>query len=380
MPAPPRRTLWFAVLILAACGGGSRAADADVPLWELHTAAGLVRGRLAAGDAATSVLLARDGRMLHVDRADVTAVRRAGDRFAPLDRRTWEHRLRAEFGDGYAVDGTRHFVVVRPAGRVRGTYGGLLEDTYASLRGWFARHGHRTPPPEFPLTAVVFPDFDAFADYCRRDGGRPPSPQLKGYYSPRSNRLAAWEGDGPADAPAADRTARAGSILRRGSSVPPTLRETLVHESVHQVAFNTGLHERLGGTPRWVAEGLATALEADGFRTPGGGGRSGRINRERRLWFADWSARRRRPGTLRALVADGERLCEVAPLDFYAESWALTFFLMETRPGAYGRYLTRVAARPPGNTAEDRVEDFAACFGGNWERLGREYLEFMAGL
>ena len=34
-----------------------------------------------------------------------------------------------------------------------------------------------------------------------------------------------------------------------------TLHSTIVHETTHQVAFNTGLHSRIGQTPKWVIEG-----------------------------------------------------------------------------------------------------------------------------
>src|SRR5262245_20690259 len=40
------------------------------------------------------------------------------------------------------------------------------------------------------------------------------------------------------------------------ASTEAGLKDTMIHEATHQVAFNTGLHSRLGCNPKWVVEGL----------------------------------------------------------------------------------------------------------------------------
>src|SRR5436190_8860041 len=73
-----------------------------------------------------------------------------------------------------------------------------------------------------------------------------------------------------------------------------SLKDTMIHEATHQVAFNTGLHSRIGENPRWVVEGLATVFEAPGVRNSGGGNGPARtrINHERFMTFGDFSKSR----------------------------------------------------------------------------------------
>ena len=64
----------------------------------------------------------------------------------------------------------------------------------------------------------------------------------------------------------------------------------------------------------------------------------------------------------------------------YAEAWALSFFLIETRPRKYSELLSRTAARPAfaRYDAARRRADFSAVFGGDFRRLEAEFLSFMA--
>jgi hypothetical protein len=84
---------------------------------------------------------------------------------------------------------------------------------------------------------------------------------------------------------------------------------------------------------------------------------------------------------LAAIVASDE-LFSTDPGVAYAESWALSFFLVETEPQKYGQILKRTAARPPFQeyTAAERTADFQAVFGTNWPMLESRFLRFMTGL
>ena len=335
-------------------------------LIELTGPAGPVRGRLIARTASTAYLLGEAGALRGVPLATVTAHRRVAARFEPLPPRAAAARLRAECGPDGAVFGTRRYLIVRYAARVPGTFGARLERIYAAVTGWFARHGVRTAEPEFPLIAVVHPDFGSFAEAAAADGAaRSPAAvprALKGYYSPGTNRLSVWEPPGGAADPAFDRV--------------------LTHEAVHQIAFNGGLHHRTGGTPRWVAEGLATALEAPAFLAPTGPANpADRVNPGRLHGFRTLP---HAPGYLEELVCGsaGDDLSGRDPSAFYAEAWALTFFLMHTRGDRYARYLRRLgettAADADGPAA--RRAAFTAAFGTTPERLERELGRFVAAL
>ena len=358
---------------LAATLGG-RTALGDTPgegrsLLELTTPAGAVRGRLAARTNSAAYLFAPSGELNTVPLAAVTGYRRLAPHFRPASARAVAGELKKTLGPGGAVFRTRRYVVVRHAGRVGGTFGAELEHIYAAVAGWFARRGVAVREPEFPLVAVVLPDFARFAEVAAADGvARSPDrvPRgLCGYYGPASNRLTVWEppgGRGPLD--------------RR-------FRDTLTHEAVHQIAFNGGLHHRTGGTPRWVAEGLATALEPPAFLSPTGGRTpADRANAERLAAFRA-RAGRRESGYLDDLVCGprGDDVGADVPA-FYAESWALTFYLMNARGGAYARYLRatgeKTAADPDDPAA--RRADFRAAFGTTPRRLEPAVEAYLAAL
>ena len=340
-------------------------------LIELTGPDGPVRGRLELRTA-RDAWLTDDAGVLHVvPLSRVTAHRRVADRFAPLPARSAAARLREELGPDGAIFQTRHYLVVRHAARTPGSFGTRLERTHAAVVGWFARHGVRPEPAEFPLIAVVHPGFRSFAEAAAADGAAPSAgavPRaLKGYYSPRTNRLRVWEPPGGAASSPAERAA---------------FESTLIHEAVHQIAFNAGLHHRTGGTPRWVAEGLATALEAPAFLSASGSVRpADRVNPGRLRHF------RRRPraaGYLDRLVcgANGDDLSGRDPLDFYAEAWACTFFLMHTRGDHYARYLRTLGETTAADADDPRTRRaaFVKAFGTSPERLEPALDRFVAGL
>jgi hypothetical protein len=64
----------------------------------------------------------------------------------------------------------------------------------------------------------------------------------------------------------------------------------------------------------------------------------------------------------------------------YAEAWAMTLFLCETRPRELAQYFVKLANRPDFSNyfATERVNDFAECFGGDLKQLEANFLNWMA--
>ena len=156
----------------------------------------------------------------------------------------------------------------------------------------------------------------------------------------------------------------------------------VIHEATHQTAFNTGVHSRWTPPPLWVAEGLATMFEAPGVHDSRHyTQQSDRINRGRLGDFRRLVLPRHRPELIAQLVAS-DRLFRTKPAAAYAEAWALTFYLVETQPRKYMRYLALTADRPPFTkyTPAQRTADFTAVFGDDWRMLQARLLRFMAGL
>ena len=78
--------------------------------------------------------------------------------------------------------------------------------------------------------------------------GSPARAGVLGFYSPTSNRVTLYDQG-------------AGASNRRAWQQNEA---TIIHEATHQMAFNTGVHNRFAPTPRWLAEGLGTMFEAPG--------------------------------------------------------------------------------------------------------------------
>ena len=168
--------------------------------------------------------------------------------------------------------------------------------------------------------------------------------------------------------------------INRRLAAAPLAVTTIVHEAVHQLAFNTGLNRRLADNPVWLTEGMAVYFETPDLRSRSGWRTIGRVNRSRLARFTEFARTRRRPGSLKSLVCRDERFREaVSEADAYAEAWALSYFLLKTQKPQYLRYLATIAAKPllTWDTPEQRQADFEAVFGGDWGGLERRFLKYI---
>lgn len=342
-----RTLLWLVAVLCSGCSCFTATCCAEPPrsLIDVKIGKDHFSGRVAAADERDCWLLHRDGRLSSFQMDDVTDFSEVDPRFRPFSSIDLRDRLQTEFGRNFEVKTTSHYIVVARKGAA-GRYATLFEQIYRQCHAYFGTRGFRMDEPEFPLVAVVFPDQSGFVKYCRSEGATPQS-GLVGFYLTTSNRVALY-----------DRAAT-------GQSAESDVDDTVIHEATHQIAFNTGIHSRIGQNPQWVVEGLATLFEADGIRVRQvAADVSDRINPERLDWFHMYRRQRRPTGSLEAFVRD-DVLFKRAPLDAYSQAWALTFYLVESRPVEFARYLKTIAARDPLTRydADARLNDFRDAFG-----------------
>jgi hypothetical protein len=361
------------------------------------------QGRLVAKGSDVCWLMGRDGRLSEFAIDEIDSVHTIAPRFREWSPAELRDQLRREMPRNFRIDATGRFIVCAEKDNRR--YGEICEETYRMFHRYFSVRGFHVSEPEFPLVVVVFPDRPSFSAYCRKDGVAPASGMV-GYYMRLTNRTALFD---PADRASFSRTDRAprrdlgeafaaredaavsqlaGTAGRAGGATRPAgrlfdavveadLHDTLVHETVHQVAYNSGLHARLGDTPKWVVEGLATMFEAPGIRdAQRNASPKTRINRERYARFCNYAKNRRQPRSLESFVGRDD-LFASSVLDAYAEAWALTFFLAETRHASYVRYLKATAQRDAFRryTAAERVADFRQAFG-DLKSVETDFLRF----
>lgn len=324
-----------------------------IALLELRVGTERISGRIAAHDDEKCWLLTRDGRLAAFKTDDVTDFHEIDPRFRPFSSLDLRDQLQKEFGRNFEVKTTQHYVVVATRSTAD-RYATLFEGLYRQFNAYFSTRGFRMTEPEFPLIAVVQPDQQSFVEYCVAEGIRP-QPGLVGCYLPGSNRVALYD---------------------RGSTAD--VDGTIIHEATHQVAYNTGVHSRIGPSPHWLVEGLATMFEPDAVRQLGVKGElSTRLNTERYDWFQEYRKERRPAKSLEKFVAD-DGMFKKAPLDAYGQAWALTFYLAETRPTEFAKYFRTISSRSPlaPYPAEARVKDFRDAFGRDLEILENGMLRF----
>lgn len=247
----------------------------------------------------------------------------------------------------------------------------------------FRRKGFALHAPDHKLMLAVFDSpagFEAYLDRKMAAG-------VTGVYHPGSNRLVLYDlGRSPVLLAERARALEGGKRLGPGpqragyaETVERVLGEaardaalgTTMHEVAHQLSFNSGLLNRAGDVPLWLAEGLACYCES----TEGGD------------WQPPGSPNLMRADDLRGPVGGRGRLVPLRTLltadDWrsdgrvqvgYAQSWALFRLLMHERPRSLRRYLALIHER---RTPDHRLTDFAEAFGPDLAALERRYRDYL---
>ncbi|MEE3371985.1 MAG: DUF1570 domain-containing protein [Planctomycetota bacterium] len=328
------------------------------PLIEVHLPGDHITGTPLHWSAQRVTMLTPDG--ARRDFAPNTVQRFArldGELVASTQRQVWQ-QLRGEFGTQFSIKATEHYLVVHPADHVD-RWSSLLENLYSDFHGFFQSHHYALSKTRFPLVVIVLPNRESLLQTAALSDHADPR-KIAGYYCDRSNRI--WVCAPPSNS----------------RPLPFSAHVTLRHEATHQLAFNTGVHERFGTTPRWVAEGLAMLFEMPqlpaSFQTR---------NRQsdsalRQTAFLDGNDR---PGvrnlSLQLLITD-DSVFQQRPELAYAQSASLTRFLIRTHPAGYLSYLKHVAARPrfTAYAADTRRTDFSSSFPGNMAMLESQWQAF----
>ena len=266
-------------------------------------------------------------------------------------------RLRAEFPQSFDITYSQHFVVAHPKGEWS-VWADRLEALYRSFSHYMSVRGFNLDEPPVPLVAIVFRNQGDYYNHAAASG-TPLQPNTLGHYDPASNRIFLYD-----------------EGLEEGQDWAASL-DTIIHEAAHQTAYNVGVHRRFAEQPRWLVEGLAMMFEARGlWDARSTHTQKDRINRGRLDDFRYLMKSRSADALPRLIASDNAFRSD--PAVAYAEAWALSFFLCETRPQAYCDYLAKVGSRKPFTKypAKKRMADFARYFGKDLKQLNAEMMHF----
>ncbi len=320
------------------------------------------------------LLLGRDGRLWNVTPERIQNRTVLETPFRPLSLDEMGEQLKRELGDGFEFITTKHYVICTNAGEKYAHWcGRLFERFYAAFR----RHWNGPPlklhEPQLPLAAIVFADQQEFAAYATKDAG-PSVADAKGYYSIATNRMVLFDLSANGGKPARNEAELIRRVSRNSYNVA-----TVVHEATHQIAFNNGLHTRYASNPLWLTEGMAMYFETPDLSSRSGWKTIGKVNQLRLRQFKKY-VQTRPADSLKTLIAGDQRMVQAQTAGTaYAESWALTYFLIRTHREQYKNYLAHIQSKPRlrFDDAETRIADFEAAFGDDWEKLDKEFLRYL---
>src|SRR5688572_18337070 len=230
------------VLFFGACCPTASAAEF---MFRARVDGQMLEGKPLSWSAEQMLLLGRDGRLHDFNPKRAKEAQKTSPRFFGYSPSEMKTALQQEFDKRFDISTTRHYLVVHPRGQ-RDQWANRFEELYNRFEHYFRVRGFKLSQPQFPLVAIVFRDQ---AEYYRHAeaSGTPMRPNTLGHYDPESNRVFLF-----------DITSGAGGANWSENA------DTIIHEAVHQAAYNVGVHKRFTATPRWLAEGLATMFEAPG--------------------------------------------------------------------------------------------------------------------
>jgi hypothetical protein len=252
---------------------------------------------------------------------------------------------------------------------------------------YFRRQGFHLREPRSKLMVAIFDSQYGFEAYL---GQRMPT-TVTGIYHLGSNRLVVYDyGQNTAFVARQRHTEelarRIGNDLERRRQIQTANRQaqeirteanigTVMHEVAHQLSFNSGLLNREGDVPFWLAEGLACYCEPTQNNSWQG---IGEMNPERLGPLVEPARGQGRFISLHDLITRDdwpkERPNQPSPLLVYAQSWALFHWLMKERPDQLRYYLALIHNR---QTPDRRLADFTQAFGGDLARLELRYTQYM---
>gem|GEM_PF-755188 len=298
------------------------------------------------------MLMKPNGTISSIKSHDIVHQTITSEPFRIQDIKSLSEDLQREFGNRYRIRSAHPYLIVARPEKIK-VWSDRFLRMHHSISLFCANRGLTQRSPDFPLIAIVLGNRSEFDHYALRDGAKIPS-SCVGYYSQSSNRIVLYESPNDSDSNA-------------------TL-ETICHEATHQIAFNTGLHQRLAANPLWIVEGFAVQFEAPSLCNYAKGNRSSNWPSSQKT---AWQTLKKDPKRLRFMLEDivrDDQLFQSETLDAYTVSWALSNYLAQRRNQQYINYLRKIGKREPflPYPAGDRLSDFYEHFGSDFGILTRQ--------
>ncbi|MEZ6042609.1 MAG: DUF1570 domain-containing protein [Planctomycetaceae bacterium] len=268
--------------------------------------------------------------------------------------------LRGITGPEFGITKTPHYVICSNSSPEYAEFcGKLLERVHGEFFDLFE---HETRPfivqPTAPLPIIILATNQELVAFGKTQHPDVSFEDTPGYYSVRENQVLMHDLSGE------PQRSSISSIRKKLSGMPRQV-STVVHEAVHQLAFNSGLQVRMADNPLWFSEGLSLWFEPASVRSTLLWNRPGQVNPVHQPLFRSQIIGERLVLPLQQLVASDapfQNADQVAAA--YSESWALMTWLIRKDPEGMDRFMKAISQRKPLKqlTPDERSLEFQSAF------------------
>lgn len=314
----------------------------------------------------------------------VEKIEDTNDLFRPQTLDKASEAMLRELPSGFKTMTTKHYVICYNTTDSYAKWnGGLYERLYTRFEKFWERQGVDLKEPEFPLVAVVFEDREGYLKYAEEQGVRG-AENMIGFYNLLDNRIAAYDLTGIEGMIPPGKRVSSVELVNTILKEPAAERTvaTIVHEAVHQIAYNTGLQKRLVDNPYAISEGLATFFESPDLTNATGLGNIGKINHYNLNIFRQSLKAGFQPDLLNLLQDDSMFRDGNTATFAYSFSWALNYFLIKTRAKEYAAYMKELAQGIPREASlpKKRIAVFQKHFGNDLDKLHKDFMKYISKL
>jgi len=335
-----------------------------------------VVGRIVARNDAGQLLLEEPSGRLHSHTIKPTdTLTELQQPFQRLTADEMAAHLLNETGAGFRIHRTDNFLICSDASDLYTDFcSRLLQRVATGYQEFFEGSEVRIQDTPADLPVIIFRNSETFQAFAKQQHPTTDFSDVPGYYSVRDNQMliAAVSGD---------REFRTNPQLLRELRKKTRQIETIVHEAIHQLAFNTGLQVRYADNPLWLSEGLAVYFEHAAGRGTELWVQPGGVNRIHLPGFKAASASGRLRLSLSQLISSDASFQSADQLaDAYAESWALTYYLVRSDRQAFDKYLSALQNRKPLEAvdATTRLREFEAATGASLAEIEERLVKYMS--
>ena len=356
----------------------SRANDADDSTWKIKVGdsnSSVFSGRITSEIPGSAILLEeRNGKLHQISARQITSREDAETLFVPLTSAELATDLLSQVPSGFEITETEHYVICSNSATEYVEYcGKLLESVFDQYFRFMGGLKIAVSAPVRKLPIVIFANASDFQAFAKKQHPEISFEDTPGYFSVPDNQTLLLDLTG-------DRSIRSASSIRKRLAEKPLQVATVVHEAVHQLAFNSGLQVRMADNPLWLSEGLAMYFESGVSRSSLLLTRTGLVNPRHHPAFMKLIQDNRISGGLKGLIESDGAFQDVDEMPAaYAKSWALTHYLFREEKIGMQKYLQDIALRKPmvGLTVEQRTVEFQDAFGKLPDEMEREIVSYM---